>query len=201
MPNKMIIHDVEQGSPEWLDLKRGKFSGSRFKKLFMGKTTKGYNELITEIAIEIITGKTAEMYVNQDMRNGTLREPDARLDYEIRNAVIVDQVGFVELNEWVGVSPDGLIGEYGMLEIKSPRWTTHTELILNPKAKIDSGYIWQMQGCMWVTGRSYCDYYDYYPGLKPYQERVVRDEEAIEKLKVEVDLAIELVEKRIKELK
>lgn len=194
----MIIHDVEQNSEEWFKLKAGKFSGSKFGKLFMGKSTKGYDDAINEIVYGILTGKTPDSYQNQDMKTGTLREPDARKQYEAYNGEIVEQVGFIELNKWVGCSPDGIIGKDGMIEIKCPKWSTLINLHLKPK--IEKDYYWQMQGSLYVTGRQWCDFFVYHPDLEPYQERVNRDEPAIEQLKEEIDRAIIEVEGRIKQL-
>ena len=194
-----IIHDVEQGSAEWLKLKAGKFSGSIFGKLFAGKTTDTYNNAINEIVYGVLTGKTPETYVNQNMRNGLEREPFARRQYEAYYGEPVEQVGFVELNQFVGCSPDGLIGTDGMLEIKCPKWSTVINLKLKPK--IETGYYWQMMGGMWVCDRKWCDYFVYHPDLEPYQERLERDDSAIEQLQIEVDKAIVLVNKRVEELR
>jgi len=195
----MIIHDVEQGSDEWLKLRLGKFSGSNFGTLFMGKTTAGYNDLINEVAFKLITGKEPEgNFTNFWMERGTELEPAARRQYEAYYGESVEQVGFVELNEHVGCSPDGLIGKHGMIEIKCPKYSTLINIHLKPK--IDKGYYWQMQGGMWVCDREWCDYFVYHPDLEPYLERVERDNSAIEQLEIEVNLAIEEVNKRIKQL-
>lgn len=200
MQNKIIIHDVEQGSDEWFKLRLGKFSGSNFGKLFMGKTTAGYNDLINEVAFKLLTGKEPEGdFTSFWMERGTQLEPEARAEYEIRNNVIVEQVGFVTLNDSVGCSPDGLIGTDGMLEIKCPKWSTVINLKLKPK--IETGYYWQMMGGMWVCDRKWCDYFVYHPDLEPYQERLERDDSAIEQLQIEVDKAIDLVNKRVEELR
>jgi hypothetical protein len=194
----MIIHDVEQGSAEWLKLKADKFTGAKFGKLFMGKTTAGYDEAINEVVYGVLTGKTPEVYVNQYMRDGTEREPLARRQYEAYYGESVEQVGFVELNKYVGCSPDGLVGKHGMIEIKCPKYSTLINMHLKPK--IDKGYYWQMQGGMWVCDREWCDYFVYHPDLEPYLERVERRQTDIAKLEIEVDLAIEEVNKRIKQL-
>lgn len=195
----MIIHEIEQGSAEWHDIKRGKFSASNFSKLFMAETTQGYNDIINQIVFERITGKSPEFYVNAYMERGTELEPEARQDYEFSTFKKVKQVGFIELNEWVGVSPDGLIGEDGMLEIKCPKYST----LINQKLtqKVPKDYYWQMQGQMYVADKKWVDYYVYHPDLDPLLIRVERNEDDIEKLRQKLDKAIETATERINKLK
>tara|TARA_R100001244_G_scaffold121574_2_gene91196 strand:+ start:816 stop:1418 length:603 start_codon:yes stop_codon:yes gene_type:complete len=200
MQNKMIIHDVEQGTEAWFNLRLGKFSGSNFGKLFMSKTTAGYNDLINEVAFKLLTGKQPEGdFASFWMERGTELEPFARKQYEAYNGVSVEQVGFCTLSDSVGCSPDGLIGTDGMLEIKCPKWSTLINLKLKPK--IEKGYFYQIHGSLWVTGRQWCDYFVYHPDLEPYQERIERDETVIESIKKEVDLAIIEVNKRLEKIR
>ena len=195
----MIIHEMEQGTDEWLAIKLGKFSASNFCKLFMSETTQGYNDIINQIVFERITGKTPEFYVNDYMKRGTELEPIARQEYEFSTFTKVKQVGFIELNEWVGVSPDGLIGKDGMLEIKCPKYSTLISQKLSQKVPKD--YYWQMQGQMYVADRKWVDYYVYHPDLEPFLIRVERNEKDIEELRQKLDKAIESVTERINKLK
>ena len=191
----MIIHDVEQGTPEWHELRTGKFTASNFH-ILVGKTTnKGYNDLINQIAFERLSGEYEETYKNEWMQRGIDLEPEARLEYQLLNETSVDTVGFVELTDWVGVSPDGLIGEEGGLEIKCPKASTLMDLHLD--GKVANNYYWQMQGSLYVTGRKWWDYFVYHPKLKPFQKRIVRCEEDIESLEKSIEQAISLVNHRM----
>lgn len=194
-----MVYNMEQGTEEWLDIKRGKFSASNFSKLFMSETTQGYNDIINQIVFERVTGKSPEFYVNEYMARGTELESEARLDYEFVTGNKVKQVGFIELNEWVGVSPDGLIGKDGMLEIKCPKYSTLISQKLSQKVPKD--YYWQMQGQMYVADRKWVDYYVYHPDLEPLLIRVERNEKDIEELRQKLDKAIESVIERINKLK
>jgi len=196
----MIIYDkIIQGSPEWLDVKRGKFSCSTLSDLFMAKSTKGYNDAINKIVFERLTGETPESYVNQDMKNGTEREPYARERYQMDTFNDVEQVGFIEYNSWFGFSPDGLVGEDGLIEIKCPRFTTLIDFALT--RKIPSQYMYQMQGGMFVSDRKWCDFIMWHPGLNIVIERVQRDDEMIIEILSAISTSAVEVEKRIKRLK
>lgn len=192
----MIIHsDIIQGSDEWYKIRLGKVTASNFSKVLakgQGKTRKAY---MLKLAAERLTGESQESYSNGSMDWGTEHEDEARRHYEAINGVTVDQVGFVELNEDVGASPDGLIGEDGGLEQKCPLTTTHLEYIMANKAP--SVYVPQIQGTMWVTGRKWWDFASYDPRMKSnkmFKIRVHRDQEYIDNLQYEVD-------KFVKELK
>ena len=191
----MIIHTMEQRSPEWYEIKLGKYSGSMFTKLLMGKSTAGYNDAIDNIVYERITGKRIASFINSDMQYGIDNEPIAKYDYSMRFFRKVVEVGFIEQNEWVGISPDGLVGKDGMIEIKCPKYNTQLKLLRD--RKINSDYIIQMQGQMMVSGRKWVDFWSWRDDMKPFYERVYRDEDLILKLKTEIDIAIEEAKERI----
>jgi len=191
----MIIHNVEQGTDEWKEVRAGKFTSSTFGKLFMSPSTKGYNDLINQIVYERITGESPESFTNQWMERGTELEPEAREAYELQTFNKVHQVGFVELNEWVGGSPDGLVDEDGMIEIKCPKSSTLIDYALSNKVPKD--YEWQMQGNLYVTGRAWCDFWVYHPKLNPLFIKVGRDEKKIKELEAQLEVAIEKAKERI----
>ena len=191
----MIIHDFQQGTDEWRETRIGKFTSSTFGKLFMSPSTKGYNDLINQIVYERITGESPESFSNQWMERGTELEPEARQAYELQTFNKVHQVGFVELNEWVGGSPDGLIDEDGMIEIKCPKSSTLIDYALSDKVPKD--YEWQMQGNLYVTGRAWCDFWVYHPKLNPLFIKVERDEKKIKELEAQLEIAIEKAKERI----
>jgi len=179
----MQVINIEQGTQEWLDARKGVITGSRFKEIVtpakaeLSKSSKSYMyELVAERM-----GATVSFYQNEHMQRGNELEPDARTAYEFIKDMTVEQVGFcLHDNKLIGVSPDGLIGDDGGIEIKCPKETTHISYL-------DSGslpliYKPQVQGSMWVTGREWWDFMSYHPELPPLIVRVFRDEEYISRM-------------------
>lgn len=186
----LITHDFEQGSPEWHESRLGYITASNFKKVLskgQGKTRKAY---MYEIAAEIMTGEMQDSYSNQSMDWGKETEDQARSMYELDRAVSVDPVGFVCFEEkMIGCSPDGLVGEDGLIEIKCPKTTTQIETFLS--GKMPSIHKPQVQGQLWVTGRDWCDFVSFDPRINGessyFAERVYRDEKYIHELSKECD--------------
>lgn len=179
-----------QGTPEWLTLRAGKFTGSRFADL-MAVTRSGPSasraNLIVAVALEILTGEPEQTYQNDAMRRGTELEPFARGAYEAHTGELVEQVAFVThpTMPYVGVSPDGLLGDDGLIEIKCPASQAKHLAALRDGAHANE-YRWQIQGQLWVTDRQWCDAVSYDPrfpeGLQLAIRRVERDEKAIKDL-------------------
>jgi len=187
---------MEQGSPEWFDVKRGKISASGISNVLAkgkkGELSKTREKYFEEIFIERITGITDKGYSNYNMENGTETEPLARDAYGMLTLTNVQEVGFVEVNEWLGCSPDGLVGDDGLIEIKSPLAKTHYHTI--KKDSVPTQYIPQIQCQLYVTGRQWCDFvsFNQYWTPKPiYVKRVERDEEKIKQIAVEVEIFID----------
>lgn len=195
----MIIHRIHQRTDEWYELKRGRFSASGFSKLMGKKENKGYQDELYRVAYERITGQRVETYTNQAMRDGVENEPFARKYYEKKNNVFVDEVGFIERDEWVGVSPDGLIDNNGMLEIKCPQWNTQIDYLLS--YKVPSEYRYQLQGQLWIAEREWVDFLSYREDLDKLEIRVYRDEKIIKELETRVNEAIEEVQEIINKLR
>lgn len=181
---------MEQGSIEWLALRAGKFTGSRFADLMAttrsGPSTSRANLIVT-LALEILTGESEQTYQNDAMRRGTELEPFARGAYEAHTGELVEQVAFVEhpTMPYVGVSPDGLLGSDGLIEIKCPASQAKHLAALRDGSQARE-YHWQIQGQLWVTGRHWCDAVSYDPrfpeGLQLAIHRIQRDEKAIKEL-------------------
>lgn len=184
---------VEQRSPEWFNLRIGKFTASTFKNLFAGSNTQTYKNEIYRVVFERLTKKSPENVVTEYMQRGTELEPEARSVYELETGNNVKESGFFELNEWIGASPDGLIREDGLIEIKCPKYSTMIEYMI--KNKVPSEYIWQIQGQLWVTERKWCDFVAYHPDLPILIIRVLRDENKIKELELAVNQAISEVKK------
>lgn len=185
---------MTQGDEQWFRDKAGKFSGSRFGALMAkgrgGAPSKMRANLITQLAIERIMGTCAPTYSNQNMEDGIATEPEALEAYEDHELVVVQRVDFVQHPkfDFVGCSPDGTIGDDGLVQIKSRvAWAVHYECLRFGSHAHDNR--WQLQGELWVTGRawndvtSYCG--DFPPGLQLAIVRVERDEKAIEALETE----------------
>ena len=192
----MIIVDIEQGSEAWFKLKAGMISGTRFAKVMAGDSTATYKDLITDLAGEMITGEVEEVYSNAVMARGTDLEPEARALYcELIGEVT--EAGFCLMDgmeDWVGVSPDGLTDK-GIIEIKCPIRKTHINYI--EKGALPSVYKWQVHGNMMATGAEYCDFMSYYPDMKPFIIRVEPDKELQEQLITEIHKTIKLVKLKI----
>src|SRR5690349_12115357 len=114
----MTIHNFDQGSPEWYSIRLGKFGSTDAQAV--ASNGKGLETLCYEKVAEIVTQKPRESYSNADMERGKLLESMARSAYEIQSGNLVEQVGYIEQSEYVGTSPDGLVGVDGMIEIKCP---------------------------------------------------------------------------------
>jgi len=183
----MEIINCDQGTEEWFAARCGIPSSSNFDKIVTtkGEPSKQAEKYGYKLAGEAIAGKAEETYKNSAMERGTILEDEARQLYQIVNDVEVEQVGFCKL-EGFGCSPDGLVGDKGMLEIKCPMMATHVEYLL--KGKMPTTYFQQVQGQLLVMGREWCDFMSYYPGIKPFAIRVERDEKFLALLKLELKL-------------
>ena len=194
----MIIHNFEQNTPEWLAARSGKFTASMFGDLFASKTTQAYENAIYRVAFERVTGEQAPTYSNVYMERGHELEPVAREAYELSEFKLVDQVGFCELNEWVGCSPDGFVGTDGLIEIKCPAYNTFIRYI--NAGTLPSTYFYQIHGQMYVTGRQWVDFVAFHPPFKPFILRVERDEKVCVEIEKALTEAIEKAKKVIEKL-
>ena len=195
----MIIHNCEQRTDEWFALKHGKFSASGFSKLMGNKSNKGYQDQLYQVAYERLTGQRIETYTNKAMQDGIDNEPLARKAYEKETNQLVDEVGFIELNDFVGVSPDGLVNDNGMLEIKCPQWNTQIDYLI--KNKLPSEYKYQVYGQLWIAEREWNDFYSWHSDLPALRIRVYRDEKIIKELSNRVNEAIEETQNILNQLK
>jgi len=194
----MTIHEVTQGSPEWHELRRTRFTASNFHKMFAKENTKTYQNFINEIVFARLTGEVEEGYTNDFMKRGIELEPEAIEKYELGSFNKVHRVGFVSLSDWVGCSPDGLIGKDGMIQVKAPKATTLMEYY---GSEVPNDYYIQIQGELFVTGRQWSIFYVYHPKLKPYQIGVERDEEMIKQIDEKLGECIKEAKRRINKLK
>lgn len=191
----MKIIDCIQGSEEWYAARLGHVTASCFtdatasgKGSSPSVTRKNY---MLKLIAERLTGLPSESYSNKAMEHGTATEQEAREHYEGMNGISVRQVGFIERDEDTGASPDGLIDDDGLLEIKCPFTTTHIRWILADKMPTE--YFKQVQGGLWVAERKWCDFMSFDPRMnkrKAFIKRVLRDETCISELEANIHLFI-----------
>lgn len=196
----MKIHDaVEQGTAEWFALRLGKLTGSDAQAI--ATNGKGLESLVFEKVAEIITGKMKPQYTNDDMARGNMLEELARSSYELESGLQVQKVGFIELDQYTGSSPDGLIGKDGMVEIKCKNDALFAKYMY--EGKIDSSHYWQMQMNMHVSGRKWCDYVIFNENFPKTTivTRVKRNAEDIKKLKEGIKSGISSIKQILKEIK
>lgn len=198
--------EIIQGSEEWKALRLGKVTASRVSDV-IAKTKSGPSASRANYAAQLIaerlTGVPAESYTNAAMQHGTETEPEARAAYEFYQGVTVQEVAFVlhPTIDQAGCSPDGLVGEDGLVEIKCPNTATHLETLLGQD--VPSKYDAQMQFQMACTGRKYCDFVSYDPrmpeNMRLFIRRVARNDTKIKEIENEVagfllEMAVKLSE-------
>lgn len=189
---------LDQGSGEWLAARRGKITGSRFKdardKLRDGKTpSKACLSYAMDVARERVGGSAPAKSQSPAMRTGQEQEPFARAMYEARTGYMVDEAGFYLSDDAVfGLSPDGLIDDDGVLEIKT--MVSSDTLFTAVTAKDVSAYIDQCNGYLWLLGRQWVDLVLWVPDLGHMViKRIHRDEAAIEALEADLMAFAKLV--------
>lgn len=183
-----IITGIDQGTEEWLALRFGWVTASKFKDVMAKGKYKSRTAYLYKLAAEAITGEREESFSNSYMEWGTENEPAARAMYELESGNEVDEVSFIKLNdvEKIGCSPDGLIGDDGMVEFKCPKTTTQIETFLS--GKMPSGHKAQVQGQLWVANRQWCDFVSFDPRVDGaagyFTVRIERDEDYIKELAI-----------------
>lgn len=171
----MKIYEFPQRTDEWYEIRRGVPTASSFDKIVTtdGAPSKQRQGFLYHLAAEKASGLTEDKFQSQAMLIGVDREDTARKFYELVRGVEVKECGFcLTDDEKFGCSPDGLIGEDGLLEIKCPSGGTHVGYYMD-QGEVPLKYFAQVQGQLLVTGREWCDFVSYYPGLKPM---IIREE-------------------------
>jgi putative phage-type endonuclease len=178
--------DIEQGTDDWLALRRGVITASTISKLVTSTGKVANNDTsraqLLQLLAERITGESEPSFYSDDMARGHLLEPLAR-DLYAKHYQPVRECGFVTAQfdlATIGYSPDGLVGDDGLIEIKAPRRKTHLKSLLN--REVPAEYMAQVQTGLAVTGRAWCDFISYAPGLPLYVTRCRPDQEAIDQL-------------------
>lgn len=209
LPNGAIAYaGLEQGTPEWLQVRAGVATASRFKAVLTDPKTKedkaaGRPSKTTlyyayELAGEILTGEPTESFATVHTRRGQELEPQLRGDYELLIDADVVQVGFVKQGRF-GASPDGLVGADGLVEFK-----THLPKLLIPMmldGEMPDEHEAQTQGQLWITGREWVDLCAFYPGLPMFKARAYRDEVFMKRLESKLTWFDELVKETVERIR
>lgn len=182
--------NAPQGTDAWLAERAGHLTASQFADI-LAKTKSGYSasrgNMRARLVAERMTGLPEPSFSNAAMHWGTEQEPFARTEYEFRKGVLVEEVGFIRHPsiEWSGASPDGLVTDDGLVEIKCPNTQTHIEYLL--ERNVPQKYIYQMQWQMECTGRKWCDFVSFDPRMPRKQQimvvRVQRDEAMLSEMR------------------
>jgi putative phage-type endonuclease len=188
-----MIELIEQRTDAWFEARIGKVTASRVADV-LAKTKSGYSasrdNYMAQLVCERLTKQKAEGFTNAAMQHGTETEPLARLSYEVSQNVLVDEVGFIPhpTIEMSGASPDGLVNDDGLIEIKCPNTATHIETLLSES--VPTKYYTQMQFQMACTGREWCDFVSFDnrlpPELQLFVKRVPRDDTYIRLMEAEI---------------
>ncbi len=199
---------MEQRTPEWFEVRRGKVTASHMRDVTSkgrgSQPSKTRESYMTKLAVERLTGNVGDNFTSQFMQDGIDREPDAISNYEFYKNVDVDQIGFVDhfKIKMSGASPDGLIGEEGLIEVKCPKATTHFEYLKNKT--IPSEYIKQMDWQLACTGRQWCDFVSFHPDFPEELQLLIirhkRDDQAIKELEEAVQIFLDDLDKTVAEL-
>lgn len=193
-----------QGSAEWLQERCGNATASEFSSILAKGQGIMRTKYMRRLAAERLTGKPTEGYKNAHMERGQEQEPYARMSYEARTGNIVEEVGFIKHPVLLaGCSPDGLISTDGGCEIKSVIPTVQLDTVLS--GGYPSEHKAQIQGSMWVTGRTWWDFCSFSPdmpdNLRTYIFRVERDDKYITTLEAEVAVFLREVDELITKLR
>lgn len=198
------IIDCAQGSPQWHAARAGIPTASEFATV--QASGRGGGESVTRrkymltLLGERMTGQVADGYSNAHMERGHAMEPDARRLYAFAQDVDPILVGFMRRDDvQAGASPDSLVGDDGLLEIKTK--LPHLQLDVLLRDAVPAEHVQQLQGQLWISGRAWVDFVSYWPGLPLFVKRVDRDEVAIARIAAavqEFNAELETMEARIR---
>ena len=196
-----------QGSEAWFAERLGKVTASRIAEL-MAKTKTGYSasraNYLAELALERLTGVPTQSFTTAAMQHGIDTEPQARAVYQFIKNVEVQEVGFIPhpVIADAGCSPDGLVGDDGVLEIKAPQPAAHLDTLLNESIpdKYQKQIMWQLA----CSGRAWADYVSFSPAfpasMQMWTARVRRDPVLIKELETEVRAFLKELEQKVDKL-
>lgn len=204
-----MTEQIIQGSSEWYAIRLGKATASRVADIIArgkgGEPSASRRNYLAQIVAERLTGVTQDSYQSEAMERGNEVEPLARAAYALRKSVEVEEVGFVHhpTIQMSGASPDGLVGETGLVQFKCPNTATHIDTLR--RGVIAARYMTQMQWEMACTGRDSCDFVSFDPRLPETMTLAIvpveRDLSAIVNLEYAVRAFLAEVDETIAELR
>lgn len=184
----MQIVECDQGSEAWFMARMGIPTSSQFSTVMAkgkgGEPSKTRATYMRKLAGEILTGKPMESFGNAHTERGHEMEPEARNTYSFMRDCEPQLVGFIR-NGAKGCSPDSLVGNDGLLEIKTK--LPHLQIEALEWQRVPPEHRAQCQGALWVSEREWIDFVSYWPGLPLLVAREYRDEEYIAGLAAAVD--------------
>jgi putative phage-type endonuclease len=182
--------NANQGTPEWMSERAGRVTASALANVLMKKDAAGYQNYLAQLLCERLTGQPTETFKSAAMEHGNETESQARAFYELETGLTVAECGFVAHPSisWTGASPDGLVGNEGLVEIKCPQPAKHIKNLMG--GTIDRGYVLQMQWQMECTERKWCDFVSFNPSFPEHLKISVRRVEADTKLQGEIRAAV-----------
>ena len=195
---------IEQRTEAWHLQRLGKVTASRVADV-IAKTKSGPSasreNYATQLVLERLTNSVGEAYSNAAMQWGTDQEPNARNAYELKMSTFVKEVGFIDhpIIDMSGASPDGFVGEDGLVEIKCPNSSTHIDTLVSQK--VPAKYLPQMQWQMACTGRKWCDFVSFDPGmpenLQLFVKRIEFEAQYVKMLELEITEFLEEVNQKV----
>lgn len=202
-----MTEQIEQRSDEWFAARCGSLGASQVA-LAMARTKSGWGasraNVMAQLIVERLTGIPTDGYTSAAMQWGIDTEPTARAAYEFMRDAEVVEVGLIRHPKIEGshASPDGLVGEKGLIEIKCPNSATHIDTLLS--GKVPGNYWTQMQWQMACTDRKWCDFVSFDPrlpaDLQLWVSRVDRDDEAIKAMEADVAAFLAEMEQKLSSL-
>lgn len=199
---------ILQSDPQWATARVGHVTASRIADL-MAKTKTGWGasraNYAAQLVAERLTGTASESYSNAAMQWGVETEPHARAAYEFRTDATCGEAAFLKhpAIEWAGASPDGFVGDDGLVEFKCPNTATHIDTLLG--AKVPEKYVLQIQWQLACTGRAWCDFVSFDPRLpeemRMFMRRVEADRKLIDALEDEVEIFLAEIDDTLKQLR
>ena len=201
------MHDMEQGTPEWLSVRLGKATASKIADI-MARTKTGVSasraNYHAQLVAERLTGFATDFFVSPAMQHGSDTEAAARDAYQILALCSVAEIGFADhpTIPMAGASPDGLVGDDGLVEIKCPNTAAHIATLRG--GGIADKYRKQMLWQMACTQRAWCDFASFDPRLpeamRLHVQRIHRDDVAIAEMEREVAAFLGEVDAAVAEL-
>jgi len=203
-----MTEQLIQGTPEWKHARCGSLGASRVAEA-LAKTKTGWGasraNVMADLIIERLTGNPVEGFTTAAMQWGTEQEPNARAEYELRHRCEVTEVGLIRHPSIANThaSPDGLVGDDGLLEIKAPQAAAHLETLQSRAVpgKYETQILWQLA----CTGRAWCDYVSFHPqmpaAMQLFVKRVHRDPSRIAEMERHVSDFLREVDEKLADLR